>query len=251
MKKTRLLALLLMAALLCGCAGNARIPKATEPAPTTATVPAAQQPEDAQQETPTSQPTQAPETHIMYAGAMEDYMLPLEEHSWDREEDVEFVMLHFTSAVVNNRKDPFNVAAIREIFFGYDVSIHYIIERDGTVRCYIPEDRVAWHAGEGEFGGDEKYTNKMNLYSIGIEIIGIGSQEDMQLYLTPEEYAALDESQIGFTDEQYDALHALVADICQRYDLPMDRDHVIGHSDYTDGNGDPGALLDWNRVLNP
>lgn len=246
MKKTRLLALLLTAALLCGCKAN---PQATEPAPTAATNPAAQQTE-AQQDTPATQPD-VTQGHTMYAGAMEDYMLPLEEHSWDREENVEFVMLHFTSAVVNNRKDPFNVAAIREIFFGYDVSIHYIIERDGTIRCYIPENRVAWHAGEGEFGGNEKYTDRMNLYSIGIEIIGIGSEADMALYLTPEEYAALDESMIGFTDEQYASLHALVSDICQRYDLPMDRSHVIGHSDYTDGNGDPGELLDWNRVLNP
>lgn len=250
MKKTRLLAFLLIAALLSGCKSNPLSTKATEPAPTAATTPAAQQSEAQKQDTPATQPD-VTQGHTMYAGAMEDYMLPLEEHSWDREENVEFVMLHFTSAVVNNRKDPFNVAAIREIFFGYDVSNHYIIERDGTVRCYIPEDRVAWHAGEGTFGGNEKYTDRMNLYSIGIELIGIGSQADMALYLTPDEYAALDDSQIGFTDAQYDALHALVADICQRYDLPMDRDHVIGHSDYTDGYGDPGELLDWNRVLNP
>ena len=69
------------------------------------------------------------------------------------------------------------------------------------------------------------------------------------MYLTPEEYEALDDSLIGFTDQQYTALQALVSDICGRYGIPMDRDHVIGHSDYTEGNGDPGTLLDWSRIL--
>lgn len=246
-KMTRLIAFLLIALLLCGCNKTDKNPEATNAPVESSTAPAETLPQQ------TQAPTQSSVTdgHTMYAGAVEDFMLPLEEHSWDREEDVEFVMLHFTSAVVNNRKDPFNVAAIREIFYGYDVSIHYIIERDGTIRCYIPEDRVAWHAGEGEFGGDEKYTDKMNLYSIGIEVIAIGSEKDMELYLTADEYAALDDDMIGFTDAQYESLHALVSDICQRYDLPMDREHVIGHSDYTDGNGDPGELMDWARVLNP
>lgn len=239
MKKTTWI-IILLAALLCACGAE---PQVTEPSV----------PETTFHSQGSSAPVEtAPDLtagHTLYEGAMEDFMLPLEEHSWDREYQPEFVMLHFTSAVVNNRRDPFSIAAIREIFYGYDVSIHYIIERDGTIRCYIPEDRVAWHAGEGTFAGDEKYTNKMNLYSIGIEMVAIGSQEDMSDYLTPEEYGALDDSLIGFTDEQYAALQALVSDICRRYDIPMDREHIIGHSDYTEGNGDPGTLMDWSRVL--
>jgi hypothetical protein len=43
----------------------------------------------------------------------------------------------------------------------------------------------------------------MNLYSIGIEIIGIGSQEDMQLYLTPEEYARY-QANAARAAEEYD-----------------------------------------------
>lgn len=191
----------------------------------------------------------APETHVISELAVEDYMLPLEEHSWDRQYAPEYVMLHFTSAVVNNRREPFSIAAVREIFYGYDVSIHYIIERDGTIHCYIPEDRVAWHAGYGTFADDPKYTDKMNYYAIGIELMAIGSQEDMSDYLTPDEYAELDPSFIGFTDDQYAALHALVADICRRNGIPCDRAHVIGHSDFTHDNHDPGQLLDWSRVL--
>lgn len=237
--------LLLFALLLCGC-GKENDTTATEP--DAAAVPTATE-APAQTELPVETSSPVAAGHEMSALAMEDFMLPLEEHSWDREYDPEFVMLHFTSAVVNNRRDPYNIAAIREIFYGYDVSIHYIIERDGTIRCYIPEDRVAWHAGAGTYGNDEKYTDKMNLYAIGIELVAIGSQEDMADYLTPEEYAALDDDLIGFTEEQYVALEALVADICQRNNIPQDRDHVIGHSDFTQDNGDPGSMFDWSRVI--
>ena len=111
------------------------------------------------------------------------------------------------------------------------------------------EDRVAWHAGKGEWANDEKYTNKMNHYAIGIEIAAIGSQKDMGIYLTEEEYAALDDRFKGFSDAQYDALKLLVEDICARYDIPADRDHVIGHQDYSPSKNDPGELFDWSRIL--
>lgn len=247
MKKTSLiLVLVLLLTMLCSCRST---PPAADPAPpTTDPTKATTQPTEPQESAQT-QPTDAPESHVVYEGAVVDFMTPVEAHSWERTEDIEFVMLHFTSAVVNNRNDPFNIAAIREIYHFYDVSVHYIIGRDGTVYCYIPEDRVAWHAGEGEYLDDEKYTDKMNLYSIGIELLGIGSEEDMADYLLPEEYAALDPSMIGFTDEQYAALDKLLEDICSRYNIPMDREHILGHSDYAAYSTDPGELLDWSRVL--
>jgi N-acetyl-anhydromuramyl-L-alanine amidase AmpD len=129
------------------------------------------------------------------------------------------------------------------------VSIHYIIDRAGTVYCYIPEDRVAWHAGKGQWAGDEKYTDKMNFYAIGIELVGIGSAKDMSLYMTKENYNKLDKSLRGFTDAQYISLKALVEDICCRNGIPMDREHVIGHEDYSSRKKDPGELFDWDRLL--
>ena len=185
----------------------------------------------------------------VYSGAVEDFLLPVEEYSWEREFAPEYVMIHFTSAVVEHRDDPLNMDYIRQIFVDYDISVHYIIDREGTVRCYVPEDRVAWHAGKGEWANDEKYTNKMNHYAIGIEIAAIGSQKDMEIYLTEEEYAALDDRFKGFSDAQYDALKLLVEDICARYDIPADRDHVIGHQDYSPSKNDPGELFDWSRIL--
>jgi N-acetylmuramoyl-L-alanine amidase len=185
----------------------------------------------------------------VYENAIEDYMLPIDEHSWDREYAPEFVMLHFSSAIISHPEDPYNVQFVRETFLECDVSIHYVVERDGTVRCYIPEDRVAWHAGAGEWGNLDKYTNKMNYYAIGIEVLAIGSEEDMSIFMTNDKYGTIDESLIGYTQEQYDALKLIIADICDRYDIPMNRAHVIGHEEYSDKKTDPGELFDWAQII--
>lgn len=181
--------------------------------------------------------------------AEEDFLLPLENYSWEREFDTEYVVLHFTSNVLADRENPYDMANIRKIFEDYEISVHYIIDRDGQICCYIPESRSAWHAGAGTFNDDEKYTNKMNKYSIGIEIVAIGSENDMAQYLTSEEYNALDTSLIGFTDEQYAALKKLVPDICSRNGIAFDRTHVIGHEEYNENKSDPGELFNWDRLF--
>ena len=97
----------------------------------------------------TEPPTTAPPVYVSPL-AVEDFLLPVEEFSWERQFAPEFVMVHFTSAVMTHRQEPYHLPHIRDIFVQYDISVHYIIERDGTVHCYIPEDRVAWHAGKGQ-----------------------------------------------------------------------------------------------------
>ena len=99
---------------------------------------------------------------IVYAGAQADYLLPLESYSGNRSTQPEYVMIHFASAVVLNNKDPYDMALVRSTFTDNKVSTHYIIDRAGNISCYIPENRVAWHAGKGTWQDDEKYTNRMN-----------------------------------------------------------------------------------------
>ena len=235
------LVLLLLAAILCGCAATdapQTTPPVTEPVTETTA--------------PTTEPTTEPPRITVYPGAVEHYLGELgngHDFSWEQQYPPEYVMIHFCSAVVNHRDDPYNMEYVRQTFIDADVSIHYIIDRDGTVYCYVPEDRSAWHAGKGEWLGDEKYTNKMNLYSIGIEVVGMGSQKDMAGYLHKWEYDKLDDSLKGFTDAQYDSLKLLVEDICQRNNIPLDREHVIGHQEYSSRKKDPGELFDWSRII--
>ena len=130
-----------------------------------------------------------------------------------------------------------------------EVSTNYIIDRDGSISCFIPEDRSAWHAGAGTYGGEERLTNKMNKYSIGIELLAIGSQKDMATYLSPDEYNSIPKEHIGFTDEQYSSLKSLLKDICQRHSIEYDRQHIIGHSEYNAKKSDPGELFDWSKLF--
>ena len=177
--------------------------------------------------------------------ATED-LLPIETYSDTREENIEYIIIHFTSAVMLSRSEPYNMKLIRGIFEDNELSIHYIIDRDGKTLCYIPEDRTAWHAGRGSYNGIE---NRMNHHSVGIELVGMGSEADMAQYMSSEEYQALDKNLTGFTDAQYEALARLVADVCQRNNIPIDREHIIGHSEYNPAKSDPGELFDFDKLL--
>lgn len=181
--------------------------------------------------------------------AENDFLLPIRRYSRESPYAMERVVLHFVSGVVLSREDPYNKDLVRGIFTDYQVSVHYIIDREGGIRCYVPENRVAYHAGYGSWGGIEKYTDWLNDYSIGIEIMAIGSQQDMAQYLDESAYNSLDPSLIGYTDAQYDALIALLKDICARHKIPMDREHIIGHEEYSPDKTDPGELFDWDRLF--
>ncbi|MFC8225301.1 N-acetylmuramoyl-L-alanine amidase [Streptomyces sp. NPDC057287] len=103
------------------------------------------------------------------------------------------------------------------------VSAHYVVRSgDGFVAQCVRERDIAWHAGSWDH----------NTRSIGIEHEG---------WIDQPAY---------FTHTMYERSARLTADICDRYDLPKDRAHIIGHhevpgSDHTD----PGAHWDWGRYI--
>ncbi len=94
--------------------------------------------------------------------------------------------------------------------------------KDGRIAQMIRELDVGFHAGNRD----------MNERSIGIEHEGFVDR--------PQD----------FTAEMYAASARLAADICARYGIPVDREHIIGHvevegTDHTD----PGPHWDWDRYL--
>ena len=103
------------------------------------------------------------------------------------------------------------------------VSAHYVVRSgDGLVGQCVRERNIAWHAGNWDY----------NTRSIGIEHEGWVDQPSY------------------FTHTMYERSAMLTADICERYGLPKDRAHNIGHhevpgSDHTD----PGANWDWVRYI--
>ncbi|WP_093966903.1 N-acetylmuramoyl-L-alanine amidase [Actibacterium lipolyticum] len=104
-----------------------------------------------------------------------------------------------------------------------EVSAHYLIDADGTLCQLVDEDKRAWHAGAGAWGG----VTDVNSRSIGIELANNG--------LTP------------FSEPQMAALERLLAGIMARWSIRPER--VIGHSDMAPTRkGDPGARFDWRRL---
>ena len=176
------------------------------------------------------------------------HYIDFETSSWEREYMPEFIMVHFMNGVVVSKDDPYNKDIVRDIFMEDGVGINYVIDREGNILCMLPENRCAWHAGEGEFLNNEKYKNKMNFYSIGIELMAIGSKNDMAQYISAEVYDELDEDLIGFTDEQYDSLNLLIDELCQRYSIPKEKSRIIGHDEFSPHKTDPGELFEWERL---
>lgn len=107
------------------------------------------------------------------------------------------------------------------------VSAHYLIGRDGTVWHLVAEDRRAWHAGAGAWGG----IGDVNSRAIGIELDNPGPLAGLPPFAAP----------------QMAALEALLADLLARWRIPPAR--VIAHSDMAPGRKtDPGPKFDWPRL---
>lgn len=100
------------------------------------------------------------------------------------------------------------------------IGYHYVIRKDGTIERGRPE----WAIGSHAYGE--------NSHTIGIHLSG-------------------DFEQAEPTAEQLDRCGALVADICDRYGIPIDRDHVVGHGELM-ATSCPGrnvqALLDDGTI---
>lgn len=104
-----------------------------------------------------------------------------------------------------------------------EVSAHWLIGRDGAVVPLVAEDRRAWHAGAGGWGGRED----VNSRSIGIELDNPGDRP--------------------FAAAQMAAVEQLLAGILARWRIPARG--VIAHSDMAPARKtDPGPRFDWRRL---
>ncbi len=104
-----------------------------------------------------------------------------------------------------------------------EVSAHWVIDRDGTVWALVDEDRRAWHAGQGAWGG----CTDVNSASIGVELVNTGAEP--------------------FPEPQMAALDGLLRGILDRWAIPPEG--VIAHSDMAPARKtDPGRRFDWRRL---
>jgi hypothetical protein len=111
------------------------------------------------------------------------------------------------------------------------VSSHYLVRAsDGQVAQLVRPKNVGWHAGNWYFNG----------LSIGIEHEGVAI-----------------EGAAWYSEQMYRASARLVAALAQRYGIPLDRAHIIGHDEIPGPtpatqpgmHWDPGPFWDWERYM--
>lgn len=159
------------------------------------------------------------------------------------------IVLHFISNAYYDQNNPYNINAVYSILNSSELSTHYVIDRNGDIYMFTNENRVAYHAGRGQLANYPDYTNKLNHHSIGIEILGIGTREEMIPIITEEKFNKIDPSLIGFTESQYNSINILLDDILSRQPyIKRDREHIIGHSEYSPDKTDPGSLFQWSKL---
>jgi N-acetyl-anhydromuramyl-L-alanine amidase AmpD len=137
---------------------------------------------------------------------------------------VRFVVIHDTEV------DYDGTIAIFQNSHNY-VSAHYVTRSsDGAIAQMVETKNVAWHAGNWW----------INSHSVGIENEGF----------------ALEGNQ-WYTKELYHSLARLTRYTAERYGIPLDREHIIGH-DQVPGptaafqagmHWDPGTYFDWARFM--
>lgn len=178
-----------------------------------------------------------------------DLLLP-ERNSEPRNTPITHVIIHFISNAAAKPHDPYDLEDILSLYVEAGVSAHYMIGREGEIYQLVPEDRIAYHAGKGHLPNFPHYRDRLNDYAIGIELMAVGTKDEMRAMLDDARYDAIRPAHVGFTDAQYDALDRLLDDILTRYPaIERNRDHIIGHEEYAPGRKtDPGSLFDWDRL---
>ncbi len=160
---------------------------------------------------------------------------------------IQVIMIHFCSDMIQNPQNPYSIDRIFDIFTQYNLSSHYLIDREGVVYQFVEEQKMAKHAGKGINQED----TLMNDRSIGIELFGIGTFEEMQVFnISYSFYTQIPAHHIGFTDLQYQSLNRLMDDIIKRNPgIRKDREHILGHDEYAPHRKtDPGRLFDWGKI---
>ena len=132
---------------------------------------------------------------------------------------IDTVVIHSTYNATGG--DPFSVSKIIDIYKSYGVSPHYLVARDGTVYRMVDEKNIAYHAGDSEMPDGR---SNVNAFSIGIEVIGKDDGSP--------------------SDEQYDALKKLIADIETRHTIK----HILGHSDIAPGRKSDPWGFSWKKI---
>ncbi|MDR1606367.1 MAG: N-acetylmuramoyl-L-alanine amidase [Streptococcaceae bacterium] len=122
-------------------------------------------------------------------------------------------------------------------WYGGSTSANYAVNDSEIVGC-VGENYAAWHAG-GIGANDIPNILNINARSIGIEHVNSNGAPDWQV-----------------SDATIKNSARLVADLCQRYGIPVDRKHILRHGEITKTQCCGGLNVDIlvkyvQEILNP
>ncbi|MEW2289481.1 N-acetylmuramoyl-L-alanine amidase [Streptomyces sp. NPDC047841] len=133
--------------------------------------------------------------------------------------------------VIHDTESPYESAIATFQNPASSVAAHYVVRSsDGAVTQMVPTKNLGFHAGN--------YST--NLHSIGIEHEG---------------YAA--HGATWYTESEYHTTAELVKYLAARFDIPLDRQHIIGHDNIPapadrftkDQHWDPGPSWNWTHFM--
>ncbi|HEU4913931.1 MAG TPA: peptidoglycan recognition family protein [Candidatus Saccharimonadales bacterium] len=111
------------------------------------------------------------------------------------------------------------------------VAAHYVIRSsDGEITQMVKTKDIGWHAGNWY----------MNMHSIGVEHEGFAA-----------------EGATWYSEAMYRSSAKLVRYLANKYDIPLDREHIVGHEQYHGltparaklMHNDPGPFWDWEHYM--
>ncbi len=137
---------------------------------------------------------------------------------------IKYLIIHDTEgsyeSAINAFQDP-----------AYEVSANYIIRSsDGDVTQMVYDNDVSWGAADWY----------VNMHGINIEHEGVAA-----------------DGSAWYTEKMYESSAKLVRYLAQKYNIPMDRQHIIGHDNVPGLTAnalrgqhyDPGPYWDWNHYM--
>jgi len=192
---------------------------------------------------------------------------------------IEMIVLHYTASG--------STAGTVSWFMNPDseVSVHYVVGRDGEIAQVVKDEFRAHHAGQGplpgqseEVGEKRRLRNRTiqpNSRSVGIEIVNWGPLEkrDNKYYTWMSNECPGEVVYKGgrywqaYTETQLASLINLVVHLCKKHNVPAQYPPlgpgtfdpeaenlatfkgILGHSALDDQKQDPGPHFDWDRLL--
>jgi N-acetyl-anhydromuramyl-L-alanine amidase AmpD len=138
-------------------------------------------------------------------------------------EDVRYIVVHDMEGTFQGSIDEFQDPAAQ-------ASAHYLVADDGRVTQMVQLKDEAWHSAN----------KTVNMHSVGVEHEGYAIRTGD-----------------WFTEQEYDSSATLVKFLAQKFGIPLDREHVIGHDEVPGvldakvaaQHWDPGPYWDWNHYM--